>query len=543
MFRRHILTKGNCNRSWLRRSIQQAIVGAVVVTMLDSFLNAIFRFKPLPLGQRFAEPISFVGFNADEFDEQKRDCLSIEDDAITRATLPEQFGDSRLIAHRSAADFVEKFSLFGDGWGMYATPSLSKFYHAIGCDQGWKGYFVREFAKGNLGLYSGRNTATGFLDKSYGDVPIVVTGCATCHFGRAAGMDVPGLGNKNIDPYALGQWIATADKSVSWMPIAATSHSSLELQTRSLEMAKRLCNEDNGNATQGLVPVSLVIQWFYRQQGVDWPSTMTPGAVKVPALWGYSGKFQSGIFCDGMGDGHNAAWAGMVELAAGNNVDNIRENVEKIIEAEHVLGLLLPPAYPNSIDWKRASRGKLLFTEHCQVCHGRYAKDANGFPVFETPVHTNLDVVNTDDDRLNIVTKQSIELIGQSPLKDVIRISPNYRRGYFAPRLDGIWSRFPYLHNGSVPNIWALLSKPENRPRFFNLADAGESHRFDPDDLGLRILPPGSVSSLQLQLKARAKSREVYDTSRLGQSNQGHDFGSALSNEEKRMLIEYLKTL
>ncbi len=543
MYCRHILTKGNFDLTWLRRSIQRAIVSAVVVAMLNSFLNTVFQYEPIPLAQRFAEPRLFVGLKGDEPDEQSLERFSIEHNSTSLATLTEQVGDSRLIAHRSAANFVETFSLFGDGWGMYATPSISKFYHAIGCDQGWKGYFVREFAKGNLGLYSGRNTATGFLDKSYGDVRIVVTGCATCHFGRAAGKDVPGLGNKNIDPYALGQWIATADHLVSWIPIAATTRSSLELQTRSLEMAKRLCDESNGNATQGLVPVSLVIQWFYRQQGVDWPSTMTPGAVKVPALWGYSGKQQSGIFCDGMGDGHNAAWAGMVELAAGNSVDNIREKTEKIIEAEQVLGSLLPPAYPNWIDWKMARRGKLLFAEHCQVCHGRYAKDINGFPVFETPIHTDLKIVNTDADRLNIVTMQSIELIGQSPLKDVIRIHPDYRRGYFAPRLDGIWARFPYLHNGSVPNIWALLSKPENRPTFFDLADAGELHRFDSEDLGLRILPADSASSPQPQLKARAKSREVYDTSRLGQSNQGHDFGTALSIEEKRLLIEYLKTL
>ena len=528
MYCRHIQAKGNLGRTWLRRSIQRAIVSVVVVAMLNSFLNTVFQYEPIPLAQRFAEPRLFVGLKGDEFDEQSPKRFSIEDNSTSLATLTEQFGDSRLIAHRSAADFVEKFSLFGDGWGMYATPSISKFYHAIGCDQGWKGYFVREFAKGNLGLYSGRNTATGFLDKSYRGVPIVVTGCATCHFGRAAGMDVPGLGNKNIDPYALGQWITTADKAVSWMRMTATSHSSFELQTRSLDMAKRLGKEKIGNATQGLVPVALVIQWFYRQQGVDWPSTMTPGAVKVPALWGYAAKHKSGIFCDGMGDGHNAAWAGMVELAAGNNADNIRENVEKIIEAEHVLGSLLPPAYPKLIDWKMAGLGELLFADQCQSCHGRYAKDVDGLSVFETPVHIDLAVVNTDDDRLNIVTKQSIELIGQSPLKDVIRIHPNYRRGYFAPRLDGIWSRFPYLHNGSVPNIWALLSKPENRPKVFDLADAGESHRFDPDSLGLRILPASSVSSRRLN--ARTMSREVYDTSRLGQSNQGHYFGSALSN-------------
>jgi hypothetical protein len=42
---------------------------------------------------------------------------------------------------------------------------------------------------------------------------------------------------------------------------------------------------------------------------------------------------------------------------------------------------------------------------------------------------------------------------------------------------------------------------------------------------------------------AQKGERDVYSVAKLGHSNQGHPFGTGLSEEEKRNLIEYLKTL
>ena len=39
--------------------------------------------------------------------------------------------------------------------------------------------------------------------------------------------------------------------------------------------------------------------------------------------------------------------------------------------------------------------------------------------------------------------------------------------GYANAPLDGLWLRAPYLHNGSVPTLEALLSPPAERPRAF----------------------------------------------------------------------------
>ena len=43
--------------------------------------------------------------------------------------------------------------------------------------------------------------------------------------------------------------------------------------------------------------------------------------------------------------------------------------------------------------------------------------------------------------------------------------------GYMAPPLDGVWATAPYLHNGSVPTIEALLNSP-SRPHYWLFPEA-----------------------------------------------------------------------
>ena len=105
---------------------------------------------------------------------------------------------------------------------------------------------------------------------------------------------------------------------------------------------------------------------------------------------------------------------------------------------------------------------------------------------------------------------------------------------YKARPLDGIWATPPYLHNGSVPNLYAVLSPIAERPRVFYLGN----REYDPIDIGYRTEKfPGGFR---------------LDTSIRGNSNSGHEFnngsgkgiiGPLLTPDERRALIEYLKTL
>jgi hypothetical protein len=96
--------------------------------------------------------------------------------------------------------------------------------------------------------------------------------------------------------------------------------------------------------------------------------------------------------------------------------------------------------------------------------------------------------------------------------------------------LYGIWATAPYLHNGSVPNLWELLTPPAQRKPFFMVG----SKKYDPVNVGYV-----TEESPFKDGKLVVSGADVQP----GNSNAGHDFGTTLSDDEKWQLIEYLKQL
>ena len=106
---------------------------------------------------------------------------------------------------------------------------------------------------------------------------------------------------------------------------------------------------------------------------------------------------------------------------------------------------------------------------------------------------------------------------------------------YKARPLNGVWATAPFLHNGSVPDLEALLSPVGERPKKFWLG----SPEFDPTRVGY--------------VSKRLSGGFELDTSIPGNSNSGHEFkdgqpgagviGRALGPTERAALIEYIKTL
>jgi mono/diheme cytochrome c family protein len=105
---------------------------------------------------------------------------------------------------------------------------------------------------------------------------------------------------------------------------------------------------------------------------------------------------------------------------------------------------------------------------------------------------------------------------------------------YKARPLNGIWATAPYLHNGSIPNLYALLlpKKPTRDP-----VPDGE-YRPDTFVVGSREFDPVNVG-----LKSSGYNGFVYDTAIPGNSNAGHEYTSALTKEQRLDLLEYLKSL
>jgi hypothetical protein len=104
--------------------------------------------------------------------------------------------------------------------------------------------------------------------------------------------------------------------------------------------------------------------------------------------------------------------------------------------------------------------------------------------------------------------------------------------GYEARVLDGIWAAAPYLHNGSVPTLTDLLKPAAERKPSFKVGPA-----YDPDKVGLAEEQPRFGSTMNTTDCSDLAS----GNSRCG--HEGPEYGTTLSEHDKRALIEYLKTL
>jgi len=181
---------------------------------------------------------------------------------------------------------------------------------------------------------------------------------------------------------------------------------------------------------------------------------------------------------------------------------------------------IAPPKYPFKIDNDAAKRGAPIFETNCNSCHGGSESDKRLFPVSE---------VGTDPHRAEMFTQKladgfntflaELESEGYHPPKEFgVRSTGKY----WAATLGGAWARSPYLHNGSARTMRELLTSPGQRAKTFHRG----SRVFDEREMGYTD-----------------EGAYVLDTSGSGNSNSGHDYGTKLSDTEKRDLIEYLKTL
>lgn len=117
----------------------------------------------------------------------------------------------------------------------------------------------------------------------------------------------------------------------------------------------------------------------------------------------------------------------------------------------------------------------------------------------------------------------------------VIAIVVMELRAYKARPLDGVWATPPYLHNGSVPTVYQLLSPQSERDQRFYRGNV----EYDPRHLGYRT--------------QAFEGGFLLDTRISGNHNSGHEFragprghgviGRQLQPEERWALIEYLKVL
>lgn len=249
--------------------------------------------------------------------------------------------------------------------------------------------------------------------------------------------------------------------------------------------------------------------------------------------------------------------------------------VTNLNDIEETLWQLRPPTWPTDLfgayDVAKATQGKALFQENCAHCHApRPFADARAakaeWAVTMVPlarigtdptVAVNFAKERLDASRLTgsttpINPAQGLHLVTEGVkgrAYDLLGLDEKERQwmngfgrenlvrapcGYKARPLDGIWATPPYLHNGSVPNIYELLSPLSERSTRFWLG----SFEYDPVRLGY--------------VTGKIKGGFELVTSKTGNANGGHLFadqtgpgviGRGLNPEERMALIEYLKAL
>ncbi|KFI22429.1 di-heme-cytochrome C peroxidase [Nitrosococcus oceani] len=126
-----------------------------------------------------------------------------------------------------------------------------------------------------------------------------------------------------------------------------------------------------------------------------------------------------------------------------------------------------------------------------------------------------------------LFTPETEDLKGAFRMPTLATATPTY--AYESRVLQGIWAAAPYLHNGSVPTLAELLKPAAERVRSFKVGPA-----YDLVDIGLAVE--------QTQFDYTLETTDCSDRNS-GNSRCGHEFGTQLSADEKKALLEYLKIL
>lgn len=253
----------------------------------------------------------------------------------------------------------------------------------------------------------------------------------------------------------------------------------------------------------------------------------------------------------------NAAVAGGVDFLAVNSI-----NYKTVFNIQTSVNQIGPPQWPWPVDNAMVFQGKGLYEKNCASCHGiKQGQPRPGNPnTWATPVQN----VNTDSSyyknfvvpttssgiligltvpySTNVVPATgaaSVSLFDVANSSALLQFDPSLNLSIKAPSravgsfeskvLQGVWAAAPYLHNGSVPTLAALLTPAANRPTSFQVGPV-----YDLVNVGLAVEQPSGSATVRVTTDCSVME---------GNSRCGHEFGTLLTPDEKKALIEYLKTL
>lgn len=475
-------------------------------------------------------------------------------------------------ANAGAVDLMRDQMGFGDfeefyGWlglARYPGPDAAGIYD-LPIPDGWG---------------PGDPVGATFIDSPEGP-PGLTFSCATCHTGTLFGQTVFGMTNRRARANAV--FLLAGELARTMPPDAFESLMGASPEERALYER----TIDRYSAVGAKEPEVLGLDTAVAQIGLslgrrgddpwaefdpakeaapDFAHLETYVADSKPAVW-WTLKYKTRWLSDGsLVSGNPIVYNFLAnELGRGTDLRELdawqRENQRVLDELTVAVFAAEAPRWTDffdasTIDEAAAMRGEAVFLDRCAECHGTYEKgwsadDAAGRDAgarLETTrvlYHPQTPVVDVGTD-LQRATGGAVFVDRLNELRILEDAGAWFEgeAGYVPPPLDGIWARYPYLHNNSVPTLCALLTPPEDRPVEFWQGPADDPETdFDADCVGY---PVGEA------VPASWKDEEDahFDARLEGLTNAGHDamFRDAdgrwdLDEADRTDLIAFLKTL
>lgn len=283
-----------------------------------------------------------------------------------------------------------------------------------------------------------------------------------------------------------------------------------------------------------------------------------------PAVW-WNVKYKNRWLSDGSVISGNPIFTNIIWNEMGRGVDLkkleawLHDNSKIVDELTTAVFSSEAPRFTDffpaeKIELDLARRGEVLFNQSCAKCHGHYdkawnlphadllsAQDKLATVMVRPKEQTPVIDVGTDPYRRQGM--KSLEQLNNLSISKRNGIVIETQKGYVPPPLVGIWARWPYFHNNSVPSLCALLTPSASRPQTYYAGEALDREKdFDADCNGY---------PLGVKTPAKWKQKDYfYDTRRKGMSNAGHDVNIFIKDgkeiftaADKKALIRFMQTL
>ncbi len=285
-----------------------------------------------------------------------------------------------------------------------------------------------------------------------------------------------------------------------------------------------------------------------------------------PAVW-WSLKYKTRWLADGSIVSGNPIYTNFLwnELGRGADLHQLEgwlaKNQQTVDELTVAAFATEPPRWSDffgtdGLDVAAAKRGKALFDATCAACHGIYDKAweapgadalsvADAVKTTAVHYHEQTPVLNVGTDPQRAAGMEAFaDRLNALAISQWMGTVVEVQDGYVPPPLEGIWARFPYLHNQSVPTLCEMLTPAAQRTKVFYMGpDEDPKTDFDAACVGL---PVGDAAPASWQEDPHAR----YDTTKPGLTNSGHDEwltqddGTPLLDAAGRAdVIAFLKTL